>query len=509
MKVLMLYPNIRHESLVPPSVSLLSRILKNHGFTVDIFDSTDYEIDLGMVDADRVKKENLLVIPTKAVQRNSKGDVIGGIKKKVQGFSPDLIAVTSTESTFPLAVTLLRAVREEMRIPTVLGGVFATFAPALALRYPEIDMCVVGEGEHTLLALARAMDRGEDFSSLPGLWVKERDGGIKKNPQARPVDINENPTDLDISLFDDHRLYRPMGGKVYRMLSVETHRGCPYTCAFCNSPAQNELFGLSEFFRKKKPEKVREEILYYKRVFGIEYVFFWADTFFAFSPAEFDAFIEMYQDIKLPFWCQTRPETVMTRKDRIRQLMNIGLHRMSFGLEHGNEQFRKEVVGREMSNQLLIDAFALVANTGIPFSVNNIIGFPDETRDLVFDTVRLNQHARAQSRSCSIFMPYQGTALHRLAVRRGYIQEDSICPSNNDEAFMNMSSLSREEIMGLRRTFPLYVGFPEPRWPEIREAEADTDEGKRKLEELRKEFLATHMPGVPELYEAIKQPSVS
>lgn len=74
---------------------------------------------------------------------------------------------------------------------------------------------------------------------------------------------------------------------------------------------------------------------------------------------------------------------------------------------------------------------------------------------------------------------------------------------------MNMSSLSREEIMGLRRTFPLYVGFPEPRWPEIREAEADTDEGKRKLEELRKEFLATHMPGVPELYEAIKQPSVS
>ena len=293
-----------------------------------------------------------------------------------------------------------------------------------------------------------------------------------------------------------------MGGKVYRMLSIETHRGCPYTCGFCNSPGQNELFGAKHFFRKRKPEKVREEILHYIEKYKIEYAFFWADTFFAYSPAEFDAFIEMYKDIRLPFWCQTRPETVMIKKDRIKQLRDIGLHRISFGLEHGNEKFRRDVVGRNMSNQLLIDAFVLVADSGLPFSVNNIIGFPGETRDLVFDTIELNRHTKAQSMSCSIFMPYQGTALHRLAVSKGYIADDTICPSNNDEAIMNMSSLSKGEIMGLRSTFPLYVRFPKDRWPEIRLAESPTEEGKKRLADLRQEFQRTYMPGAPELYQS-------
>ncbi len=508
MKVLLLYPNIRHESLVPPSVALLSRILKNEGVTVDIFDSTDYDIDLGMVDADKIKSENLLVIPFKSIARSSKGDVFAGFRNKVQEFDPDLIAVTATESTFLLGTALLRAVREHQRVPTVLGGVFATFAPALALRYPEIDMCIIGEGERALPTLCRVMATGGDYATVPGLWRKDKDGGIKKNPFALPVDINQNPTDLDVTLFDDHRLYRPMSGETFRMLSVETHRGCPYTCGYCNSPGQNELFGTKSFFRKKSPEKIREEILHYVKEYKIEYVFFWADTFFAYSPKEFDAFIEMYKDIKLPFWCQTRPETVMVKPSRISELRDIGLHKISFGLEHGNEKFRKEVVGRAMSNQLLIDAFAVVADSGVKFSVNNIIGFPGETRDLVFDTIEINRHTKAESRSCSIFMPYQGTALHRLSVKQGYIPEDSICPSNNDEAIMNMSTLSKEEIMGLRSTFPLYVGFPKDRWSEIRLAEAQTEAGDRKLKELRAEFLANYAPGVPELYAKEHAPAV-
>src|SRR3989338_11358637 len=129
MRVLLLYPNIRHESLVPPSIALLSRILKNKGVVVDIFDSTDYDIDLGMVDADKIKRKNLLVIPFKSIERSSKGDVFAGFRKKVQEFNPDLIAVTATESTFLLGTTLLRAVRETMRIPTELGGAVATSAP--------------------------------------------------------------------------------------------------------------------------------------------------------------------------------------------------------------------------------------------------------------------------------------------------------------------------------------------------------------------------------------------
>ena len=52
---------------------------------------------------------------------------------------------------------------------------------------------------------------------------------------------------------------------------------------------------------------------------------------------EFDEFCEMYSDIKLPFWMQTRPETVTDYN--MKKLKEVGLHRISFGIEHGNEKF--------------------------------------------------------------------------------------------------------------------------------------------------------------------------
>mgnify|MGYP000579528540 CR=1 FL=1 len=51
----------------------------------------------------------------------------------------------------------------------------------------------------------------------------------------------------------------------------------------------------------------------------------------------------MYSDIRLPFWMQTRPETIS--HDNIRRLADVGLHRISFGIEHGNEGFRARLLG--------------------------------------------------------------------------------------------------------------------------------------------------------------------
>ena len=61
----------------------------------------------------------------------------------------------------------------------------------------------------------------------------------------------------------------------------------------------------------------------------------------------------MYEDIGLPFWMQTRPETISDYK--IKKLAEIGLHRISFGIEHGNEKFRRKLLDREWSNKDIIE----------------------------------------------------------------------------------------------------------------------------------------------------------
>ena len=68
------------------------------------------------------------------------------------------------------------------------------------------------------------------------------------------------------------------------------------------------------------------------------------EKFFMLYPSD-DPFVygggsEMYSDINLPFWMQTRVETLT--EDHVQQLENVGCNRISIGLEHGNEEFRKK-----------------------------------------------------------------------------------------------------------------------------------------------------------------------
>ena len=104
---------------------------------------------------------------------------------------------------------------------------------------------------------------------------------------------------------------------------------------------------------------------------------------------EFEEFCEMYKEINLPFWMQTRPETI--NEYNIKRLSEIGLHRISFGIEHGNEEFRRKILDRRWKNKDIIEVLKIPHRYGVTFSCNNITGFPTETKKLAFDTIELNR----------------------------------------------------------------------------------------------------------------------
>ena len=140
---------------------------------------------------------------------------------------------------------------------------------------------------------------------------------------------------------------------------------------------------------------VFDELKHFKEKHKVEYNYFWADTFLGMSRKELDEFVEMYAEINLPFWMQTRPETI--DDDNMKKLKNVGLHRISFGVEHGNEEFRKRILDRRWKNKDIIGKLKIPKKYGIQFSVNNITGFPTETKKLAFDTIELNRQIDADN----------------------------------------------------------------------------------------------------------------
>lgn len=242
------------------------------------------------------------------------------------------------------------------------------------------------------------------------------------------------------------------------------------------------------YLRRKTWENMHQELKFYKEEMGAEYLYFWADTFFSWGPGEFDRFCKIYQDIKLPFWCQTRIETVT--RERLEKMRNIGCARMSFGIEHGNEAYRKKWLARPVSNELMLKNFKIVSDAGIPFSVNNILGFPHEDYNLAFDTVRLNKQIDSTDRNAYPFTPFHGTPLRDECERLGLLKNEDIVQSMvASGSILDMPQFPKRQVNGLAKTFNMYVKFPESRWPEIRRAEEETTEGRKIFEALKQEFV--------------------
>ena len=495
-RILFVYPNERQMSTIPPAIALLSQLLKERGHNTNIFDTTFYEFDddITIQDGDKGQEESLQVRPVRDVDDDNlhfekkKQDAAQDLRKKIIEFKPNLWAASCSETTFHRGLRLISRTRD-LGVKNVFGGVFPTFAPHLVMNFDDVDMLCVGEGENAIVDLADLLSNGKDYSNVTNLWVRKKDGSVKKNSMTKPVDINQLPAITDIGIFGEKRFYRPMGGKIRRLLPVETHRGCPYTCTFCNSPSQNRLYSSSgSFFRKKSMKLIKEEIENHIKMWKVEYIYFWADTFLAWSTKEFDEFCEMYKDIKLPFWCQTRIETIS--EEKFKKLKEVGLHRITFGMEHGNEKFRREVVKRPYSNKLAIELMKIPEELDITFSVNNIIGFPGETRELAFDTVELNRHFKSDDTSCSVLIPFHGTEIRKVAEEQGLIDKDQILTIGNsdDAGFLDMPQWPKKEVAKLRNTFSMYVKFPKDRWPEIKQAEVDAEIHAK----LSAEFIDTY-----------------
>ena len=133
--------------------------------------------------------------------------------------------------------------------------------------------------------------------------------------------------------------------------------------------------------------------------------------------------------------------------------------------------------------------------------MNNIVGFPGETKKLAIDTVRINRLVSADTVNCYSFTPFHGIPLRKIAEEKGYIEPGKITRSLTRGAILDMPKFSRDEIRGFVRTFVMKVKFPESRWKEIEIAENFSDEGDRKFDELSEELqelLLTQSGGVPQ-----------
>ena len=96
---------------------------------------------------------------------------------------------------------------------------------------PHVDVAVRGEGEHTFADLLDKLDiHTADLSVLenvPGISFRASHSVVRNGDRDRIADLNTIPSPYLMGLFDEF-------GSVRAGAIIESNRGCPYGCTFCD-----------------------------------------------------------------------------------------------------------------------------------------------------------------------------------------------------------------------------------------------------------------------------------
>ena len=372
---------------------------------------------------------------------------LNDVLSRVRGFHPTLIVIdTSTPSIYndiEVAARIKQALPDSF---IILVGTHVTALPEETLDLNQnVDAIARGEYEYTLRDLALSLQNGKDLSHVQGLTYRTGNG-IKHNPD-RPFieDLDRIPFVSTVykKYLHIENYFNP--NALYPMVTIISSRGCPFHCFFCVYP--QTLMGRR--FRLRSIQNVIEEMEYIVENFSrAQGIFFEDDT--------------MTIDKKR---CYELSEHIIKRKIHISWTANARV-----GLDYETMKIMKEAgcrcfcVGFESGSQLLLDTmkksikldkmFEFMKNAkkaGILIHGCFMVGFPNETRETMEQTLDLAKRLNPDTVQFYPMMVYPGTEAYTWYKEKGLLLTDDfsqwLTPKGLHNTVIRTEDLSSDDLV--------------------------------------------------------------
>jgi len=454
LKVLLIYPPFSLASyerpiVVPPlGLAYIGAILEKAGHEVKIRDTVALNWRS----------------PIKIKGRIHLGQKWKDISDEIKRSKPDAVGIScpfsSQSDNAHKVAELVKAYNAD--VPVIMGGAHPSTLPKRVLRDQNVDYVVIGEGEMTMLNLFKTLSKDTarvrtSFNEIDGLAYR-KEGNTVINPKKKFIeDLDSLPLPARhlLPMNEYFNAEAPHGPELMRKpyTSMITSRGCPFNCVFCSI---HTVWGHK--WRARSPDNVVLEIEHLIDVYKIREVHFEDDnlTLDKRRMAKIcDLILDKGLDIR---WFTPNGVAIWTLdKNLLEKMKKSGCYKLSFGIESGCPQtlkFIKKPINLARARQVIHWA----NDVGIWTHGFFVIGFPYETKEAIYETLRFAVESDLDFASFFIATPFPGTELLEIVKKEGLIENDLIWMKQNvSHTTLKTKFLTSEEINSLRRD--LYVGF--------------------------------------------------
>jgi hypothetical protein len=244
-------------------------------------------------------------------------------------------------------------------------------------KEPYMDLVIKLEGEITFKRILENF--GHSYADIPGLLINDPAGLIDTGDSERISDLDQIPSPYLTGVFDKLIAEYP---KVIWNATLETNRGCPYACTFCD-------WGSLTYNKVKKFElgRVNQELDWIGQHCG----------FVTITDANFGMFVERDNQIvdklvevqrkwgKLSSFSMTwaknqKNEVVDIVKKLIKESPNFG-QGLTVSVQSMDHDVLENIKRRNLDQHKIDEIFALCDRNNIPVYTEVILGLPGETVD--------------------------------------------------------------------------------------------------------------------------------
>lgn len=244
--------------------------------------------------------------------------------------------------------------------------------------YPYVDVCVKLEGEISFRKILETTTHAE-LLAVPGLLVNVNGNTVDTGPSMRINELDDIPSPYLIGIFDDLIKKHP---EVRWNATLETNRGCPYACTFCD-------WGSLTYNKVKKFDL--------ERVFAeLEWIGKNKCDFVSITDANFgifperdsiiaDKLIEVQQTYDNPkaytiSWAKNQRREIV---DIVKKLIYVGGAKIGLNLsvQTLDENVLEIIKRKNLEMNKIEEVFEMCEENSIPLYTELILGLPGETLD--------------------------------------------------------------------------------------------------------------------------------